>query len=147
MKKLLFLVLVFACASSALTVSEIILAKQLANSEKKKPGMCAELAAALDEFADTEKCKYISGKDFDDRDAEWVSCESSKLKLLKDGNMHARTSYEGTWIDVRVEGSTCVWAIAGDMELAFFSQITKSQKKKIQNEASKVVEMHRKKAN
>lgn len=145
MNKMFFFVLALVVVSSAATVSDILLASELAHSEKVKPGLCAELAAALDDFNDTINCKYKVEEDFSGREAQWVSCGEILLKVTKEGSMYAKMTAENHRIDVRVEGSTCIYAVAGDLKLAVVSQLTKTQKNNIRKEATKIIELHQSK--
>ena len=145
MNKTFFLVLALVAVSNAATVSDILLARQLALSEKDKPGLCAELAAALDDFKDTINCKYEVGEDFNGRETQWVSCGEIRLNVAKEGSMYAKMTAENHRIDVRVEGSTCIYAVAGDLSLAVVSQLTKTQKNNIRKETAKIIELHQSK--
>ena len=142
MNKMFFFVLALVVVSSAATVSDILLARQLALSKKDKPGLCAELAVALDDFKDTINCKYTVGEDFNGRESQWVSCGEIRLSVAQDGSMYAKMTTENHRIDVRVEGSTCIYAVTGDLSLAVVSQLTKTQKNNIRKETAKIIELY-----
>jgi len=145
MNKMFFLVLALVVVSSATTLRDILLARQLALGEKVKPGVCAELAAALDDFNDTTNCKYKVDEDFRGREAQWVFCDEILLTVTKEGSMYAKMTAENHRIDVRVEGSTCIYAVSGDLSLAVVSQLTKTQKNNIRKEIAKIIELHQSK--